>query len=110
MNGWQKEFNGAITICDTNGVIIEMNEKASITFINDGGYELIGKNLFDCHSPTSNDIIKRLMANKETNVYTIEKTGIKKLIYQSPWLENGVIKGMIELSLEIPFEMPHHIR
>ena len=50
------------------------------------------------------------MNEKKPNVYTIEKNGIKKLIYQSPWFENGEMKGLVELSLEIPFEMPHFIR
>ena len=50
------------------------------------------------------------MNEKKPNVYTIEKNGIKKLIYQSPWFEKGVMKGLVELSLEIPFDMPHFIR
>jgi len=43
-------------------------------------------------------------------VYTIEKKGIKKLIYQAPWYENGEFSGVVELSIPIPFEMPHYIR
>jgi hypothetical protein len=50
------------------------------------------------------------MNEKRPNVYTIEKNGIKKLIYQSPWFEKGEMKGLVELSLEIPFNMPHFIR
>jgi hypothetical protein len=44
---------------------------------------------------------------REKNVYTIEKNGVKKLIYQSPWYYNGEYAGFVELSLEIPFEMEH---
>ena len=87
-----------------------MNEKAASTFADDGGYGLIGKNLFECHTAASNEIIKKIMNEKKPNVYTIEKNGIKKLIYQSPWYENGEMKGLVELSLEIPFDMPHFIR
>ena len=110
MGNWQKEFNAAITVCDLNGKIIDMNDKSAITFNDDGGYELIGKNLHDCHSQNSSDTINKLISERRSNVYTIEKNGIKKLIYQSPWFENGELKGLVELSLEIPFEIPHHIR
>lgn len=109
-NDWIKEFPIAITICDTEGKIIYMNEKAAECFNDDGGYKLIGKSLFDCHSDSSNKIINNLIEKSKTNVYTIEKMGKKKLIYQSPWYENGKIKGLAELSIEIPFEMPHHKR
>jgi transcriptional regulator with PAS, ATPase and Fis domain len=110
INNWLKEFSAAVTICDLNGTIIEMNDRSAEVFKDNGGYQLIGKSLFDCHSENSVEIIKDLLANKSVNVYTIEKNGIKKLIYQSPWYENGKLKGLVELSLEIPFDMPHHIR
>ena len=38
------------------------------------------------------------------------KAGVKKLIYQTPWYENGEFRGLVELSMEIPFEMPHYVR
>ena len=105
-----KEINASVMFCDVNGKIIEMNDRAAEMFADNGGYELIGKSLFDCHSEQSNKIIKGLIEEKKTNVYTIEKNGIKKLIYQTPWCENGEVKGLVEISLEIPFDMPHHIR
>ncbi len=107
---WVKEFNSAVTICDTEGTIIYMNDKAASMFSKDGGYNLIGTSLFDCHSEQSNEIIKNLMIENKSNSYTIEKNGIKKLIHQSPWYENGKLKGLVEISIEIPFEMPHHKR
>ena len=45
-----------------------------------------------------------------TNVYTIEKGGVKKLIYQAPWYQDGEYRGIVELSLPIPFVMPHFVR
>ena len=107
---WKKEFNAAITVCDTNGVILEMNDKSSKTFAEDGGYDLIGKNLFDCHNERSKGILEDLLANKKTNIYTIEKNGVKKLVYQSPWYENDELRGLVELVMEIPLEIPHFIR
>lgn len=107
---WLKEFPGAVTVCDANGIILEMNDRAARTFEKDGGYALIGKNLLDCHSDASRGKVQQLLATHEKNVYTIEKNGIKKLIYQSPWFKNGEYAGFVEVSLEIPFEMPHFVR
>lgn len=107
---WTKEFPTAITVCDKNGIILEMNDKAALSFEKDGGYNLIGKNLFDCHNQDSRDKINELLKDKTVNVYTIEKNGKKKLIYQAPWIENGEIKGLVEFAMEIPFEMPHFVR
>ena len=68
------------------------------------------KNLFDCHGERSREIIRRLLADGGTNVYTIEKNGVRKMIYQTPWRVDGVVGGLAEISMEIPAEMPHHIR
>ncbi len=107
---WIKEFPGSVTVCDAKGIILEMNDKAAKTFEKDGGFALIGKNILDCHPEPARTKTERLLAKKEKNVYTIEKNGIKKLIFQSPWFKDGKYAGFVELSLEIPFEMPHFIR
>lgn len=110
MENWSKELPIAITVTDKNGVIIEMNDRSAETFAKYGGYELIGKPLNNCHNPKSQEIIAGLSENKTTNVYTIEKNGVKKLIFQSPWFNKGEYAGLIELSLIIPENMPHYIR
>jgi hypothetical protein len=51
-----------------------------------------------------------LLEARQRNVYTIEKKGVRKLIHQSPWYESGVCRGFVELSLEIPAEIPHFLR
>jgi hypothetical protein len=107
---WVKEFPGAVTLCDPDGIIIEMNDKAAMAFKEDGGRALIGKNVFDCHPEPARSELAGMMKERQRNIYTIEKHGIKKLIYQSPWYLNGDYAGFIELSLEIPFEMPHFMR
>lgn len=68
------------------------------------------KNLFDCHGERSREIIRRLLADGGTNVYTIEKNGVRKMIYQTAWRVDGVVGGLAEISMEIPAEMPHYIR
>jgi transcriptional regulator with PAS, ATPase and Fis domain len=107
---WIKEFPAAITVCDAEGIILEMNDKAAKTFEKDGGYKLVGSNMLDCHPDPARGKVERLLAAHEKNVYTIEKNGVKKLIYQSPWYKEGTYAGFVEISLEIPQEMPHFIR
>ncbi len=107
---WIKEFPAAVTVCDEHGVLLAMNDKAAKTFEKDGGYDLIGKNMLDCHLEQARTKTEHLLAAREKNVYTIEKNGIKKMIFQSPWYRDGKYAGFVELSLEIPFELPHFIR
>ena len=108
MYEWAKEMNCAVTVCDTKGVILFMNDKACKTFAKHG--DLIGKNLFDCHNLQSQEEIREMLATGGSNAYTIEKNGIKKMIYQTPWFNEGVVSGLVEISMELPEEMPHHIR
>lgn len=107
---WLKEFPAAVTVCDPDGIVLEMNDKAAKTYESDGGYALIGKNMLDCHPQAAREKLEAMMNNRSKNVYTIEKNGVRKLIYQSPWYENGEYAGFVEISLEIPFEMPHFAR
>jgi transcriptional regulator with PAS, ATPase and Fis domain len=107
---WLKEINAAITICDNQGIIVYMNEKSEEVFKNDGGKNLIGSNLFSCHPEPALTKLKEMLADGSTNVYTIEKKGKKKIIYQTPWVNENITAGMIEISFNIPEEMPHFIR
>ncbi|MEI7596089.1 MAG: PAS domain-containing protein [Bacteroidota bacterium] len=110
MPDWAKEFNSAVTVCNTNGIILYMNKKAGKTFEKWGGIELIGKSLFDCHNDHSVAKIKELIATEKSNSYTIEKNGVKKLIHQAPWFKDGKCAGLVEISIEIPFDMSHFVR
>ena len=107
---WAREFSVAITVSDTDGTIIYMNDKSAATFGKYGGMDLVGSNLQDCHKPDSWEKITDIMKNSSSNCYTIEKEGIKKLIYQAPWYNRGKLSGLIELSMEIPDVMDHFIR
>ena len=68
---WAEEADCAVTVCDTEGVILYMNEKARATFA---------------------------------------QQGVLKMIYQTAWRERGEIRGLVEISMELPDEMPHYIR
>ena len=107
---WIKEFSGGITVCDLQGIVLEMNDRAAVSYRDYGGKKLIGRSLVDCHPEPSRSKLLRLLESGARNVYTIEKNGIRKLIYQSPWFRDGRRCGMIELSLEMPNELPHFIR
>lgn len=108
--GWPDSFNGAITICDKKGIILYMNQKAIKTFEKYGGDQLIGTNLLDCHPEPAKTKLQEMLRDETSNIYTIEKGGIRKLIHQSPWYNNHEYAGFVELSIELPVEMPNFIR
>lgn len=112
MNDWIKNAPIAVTVCDENGKITEMNGKAGKTFEKSGGLDLIGSNLLDCHPEPSKTRLKGMLSDPAAapNAYTIEKNGVKKLIYQFACQKAGRPAGLVELSLEIPADMPHFIR
>lgn len=105
---WAKEMNCAVTVCDAEGVILYMNDKAKETFARHG--DLVGKNLMGCHSDRSKAIIAELLASGGSNAYTISKGGLKKMIYQTAWKEGGKVAGLVEISMVIPEAMPHYDR
>jgi transcriptional regulator with PAS, ATPase and Fis domain len=107
---WVREFPAAITVCDSKGVLLAMNDKAVSTFEADGGAALIGTNLVDCHPEPSRTQVVEMLKSGSPNVYTVQKGGIKKLIYQSPWFIDGKYSGFVELSLPIPELMQHFDR
>jgi PAS domain-containing protein len=107
---WVEEFPGAVTVCDAEGIILEMNARAAAVFAADGGRALIGTNALACHPEPARAQLAGMLASGQKNVYTIEKNGVKKLIYQSPWYREGAYAGFVELSLEIPAELPHFVR
>lgn len=107
---WAEEFNGAVTVCNRDGIIVYMNQVSIQQFEKDGGERLLGTSLIDCHpEPAKTKLLEMLQAPVE-NMYTIEKRGIRKIIYQTPWMENGEFKGVIELSIKLMPDMPHFKR
>lgn len=107
---WVREFGGAVTLCDLNGIVLYMNEKSAASFRKSGGADLIGKSLLDCHPEPARSKLVHLLETGESNVYTTEKNGVKRIVYQAPWQIEGKRKGMVELSFEIPSALPHFIR
>lgn len=107
---WAGELCVAITVSDLSGKIVYMNDRSASVFSKQGGRELEGRNLKDCHQAASWEKINEILNSGKSNCYTIEKEGIKKLIFQTPWYDHGKPGGLVELSMEIPFTMDHFVR
>ena len=90
--------------------MVYMNDLSKKQFAKSEEGELVGKSLFDCHPEPARTMLKNMLAKPTPNSYTIEKKGIRKMIHQTPWMENGEFKGVVEISFEIPMELPHHKR
>jgi len=106
---WAEKMNCAVTVCDKDGIVLYMNERARETFAKHG--DMVGRSLIPCHSDRSRSIIASMLDEGHSNAYTIEKEGKRKMIYQTPWRDAaGNIAGLVEISMVIPADMPHYIR
>jgi len=110
MPPWVAEFPGSVTVSGKDGTILYMNDAAGLTFEKSGGKSLVGSNLAACHTDASSAKIRAIIEEERPNVYTIEKAGKWKLVYQAPWYDSGTLAGVIELAVEIPPELPHFKR
>lgn len=104
-----EELDVAVTVTDLDGRVVYMNGSSAEVNAKAGGRDLVGQQVRDCHNARSREIIERLFSGAR-NVYTITKAGRRKLIYQSPWREAGEVRGLVELSIVLPDEMPHYDR
>ena len=107
---WAEEFNGAITVCNRQGIIVYMNRFSVQQFAKYGGAKLLGSNLLDCHpEPYKTKLMEMLQAPSE-NMYTVEKDDVTRIVYQTPWMQEGVFSGLVELSFQLPAGMAHFIQ
>lgn len=107
---WVETIGAAVTVCDAAGTIIEMNERAALTFGKRGGRALIGSNVLDCHPEPARSKLQSLIEERRANTYTVEKDGHRKLIHQAPWYRDGVYQGFVEIAVPLPAEVPHFNR
>jgi transcriptional regulator with PAS, ATPase and Fis domain len=103
------DFSAAVTVCDAQGIVLYMNPASAAMLKKRGGESLVGRSLFDCHNAASNEIIRRLIKEGESNIYFTEKPGKKTIVYQSPWyLKGGAeggaqrVGGLVEISFQVP--------
>jgi hypothetical protein len=106
---WTENLNIAITVCNSDADIIFMNAKSKATFAT-YGENLINHSLYNCHGEASSEKIRQMLEEGSENIYTIEKAGVKKMIVQMPWKHEGKVQGLVELSIQIPNDMPHFVR
>ena len=107
---WVDEFEAGVTVCDTKGIILEMNNRSARMFKEQGGRALLGSNVLDCHPEPSRTKLRLLMEKRQASTYTTEKNGRRKLIHQAPWYRDGQYAGFVEIVLALPDAMPHFVR
>jgi len=109
-NDWAAEIPVAVTVCDAKGIVLEMNDESAAAFAKYGGRALVGKSLYGCHPGPAKGKLARLLKSRRTNIYTIEKRGVKKIVIQAPWCRRGKFGGYVELSVILPKKVPHFVR
>ena len=107
---WVEEYPGAITVCDSAGIILELNNSSAESLRAEGGKKLIGSNLLDCHPQPALRKLKRMMRNRQANVYTVKKGRTRKIVLQTPWYRKGKYRGFVEVSLPISGKIPTIVR
>jgi hypothetical protein len=107
---WVQEFPAEIMVCDTGGIIHEMNAEAETLFSKDGGLALLGSDVKECHSSPSREKLEHMMEKQASNTYFSTEAGQKRFFFQSPWVQQGQYAGFMEISFEVPEEIPHFVR
>jgi hypothetical protein len=107
---WVKELPAEVLVCDSSGLILEMNDQAAMLFAEDGGRGLLGSNVLDCHPAPSRSKLERMLEKPVANAYFNTEKGQKRFFFQAPWSKNGQYAGFVEISFEVTQEIPHFIR
>jgi hypothetical protein len=108
--GWFEDLPCSVTVCDKRYKILYLNGRSAEVNASDGGKTLVGKNLLDCHPPDARAKLVKVMASGKPNVYTTEKKGVKKVIFQGHWKKRGRVAGLVEITFELPRHTPHFVR
>jgi hypothetical protein len=110
MSDWVEELPAEVMVCDTHGIIREMNAEAEALFETDGGSGLLGCDVLECHPDPARGKLERMMEEQTSNAYFNTEAGSKRFFYQSPWLLNTKYAGFIEISFKVPEVIPHFVR
>jgi hypothetical protein len=110
MNEWVKELPAEITVCTAGGTIVELNACAVELFQEDGGRQLLGTNLLDCHLEPARAKLAGMLEKPVPNPYFETEKGEKRFFYQSPWFQNGEYAGFVEISFPVSGQLPHFKR
>ena len=103
---WWRGVKIDVTVCDDQGIVLEINPHAIESYAKYGGSKLLGTNLLDCHPEPSKTKLKEMLEKGEENIYTTEKGGKKNLIAQLPWYKDGQFAGLVEFNIPLPAAHP----
>ncbi len=106
VSDWRLEAGIAITVCDLEGTIVEMNHESVRSFAKYGGEALLGQNLLDCHSGNAREKLKSMLQRPTTNTYIIRREDGSRLIHQFPWMRDGKPAGLVEFGFPVPDAIP----
>ena len=109
-NHWPDNLTASITVADADGIITYMNAASAQVFAADGGLQLIGTNVLDCHPEPSRTQLAQMYKDRQPNHYTIEKNGQRKIIHQMSLFDGDLFCGYVEISIPIPDHLPHFKR
>ena len=107
---WFDGLPCSVTVCARDYTILYLNDRSAEVNASDGGKSLVGKNLLDCHPADAEQRLRKVMASRRPNVYTIEKRGQRKIIFQAHWKKRGRAAGLVEITFELPTRVPHFVR
>lgn len=107
---WLEGLDAAVTVTDRDGTIVAMNAASRELFAKDGGGDLVGRSVFDCHPEPARTKTRALYDGPSPNHYTIRKAGRRKIVHQLPWFEDGRFAGVVEISFPIPEALPEFDR
>ncbi len=80
------EDKAPVVICDLEHTIIYMNPVACQRYEKQGGADLLGKSLLDCHNAKSNEMINRVLdwfmaSNDNNRIFTFRNEKENKDVY-----------------------------
>ncbi len=107
---WVQELPAEVMVCDSAGLILAMNDHAGLLFADDGGKQLLGKNVLDCHPHPAFAKLEGMLADRSVNCYFNTENDEKRFFFQSPWYQDGRYSGYVEISFAVPEDIPHFKR
>jgi hypothetical protein len=107
---WFDQLPCAITVCGADYTILYLNARSAEVNAADGGRSLVGQDLRKCHPREAKAKLRAVMAADRPNVYTVEKGGVRKVVFQAHWRRAGRKAGLVEVTFELPPDAPHFVR
>lgn len=98
-----KEADIIVSVCDKDGIITYLNDKARYYFQEPDMPELLGSDIMDCHPEPSKSRFKEMMTTHETQSIIKGEGDKKRVIHQTPFYNKGVFEGYIEIIIPLNY-------